>query len=109
MTSKHYKAIQRLLHLVEPNYVSVETNYVYERGEIDLLGRYPNGTVDFYEVKSDSAPHNLRKGVAQLRRARKHLDLRGKDFIFTPDLGINDLETVTRHLSALNKKKRRFR
>lgn len=77
-------------------------------GEIDVLAvNFHN--FDLYEVKGSAERGSLQKAVEQLRTARLYFNQPGNNFIFTPQFGIESLDTVVQRLSRKmrNKKKER--
>ena len=66
MHDRTVKSLEKLLS----DYTEVESFVRYDRGEIDLKAKSPNGWI-IYEIKSSM--RNIKKGYKQLRRAVKVL------------------------------------
>ncbi|GEM_PF-4458216 len=75
-------------------------------GEIDVLA-IGYDLFDIYEVKGSNERNSLRKAADQVRAARRYLGQEGKEFIYTPQNGIESLDIVVQRLHSRhdNKKK----
>jgi len=75
-------------------------------GEIDVLA-IGHDIFDIYEVKGSSEHNSLRRAADQVRAARRYLGQEGNEFIYTPQNGIESLDTVVQRLHYRNDNKRK--
>lgn len=111
----HDQLVERLAYALRHSgrYYAIQTHVPYGTttetiGEIDVLA-IGYEVMDFYEVKGSEEPNSMRKAVSQVQVARRYLGHNGNEFIYTPQNGIESLDTVVQRLNHRYKHKRRNR
>lgn len=67
------KAQTRLEEKFGSRYLEIQTNIVHPDGEIDFMGKRPDGKWDIYEIKATNRRKLVEKAWMQLDRAKRYL------------------------------------